>query len=71
MARGITLGSCVAKVFTRMPTRQLGEYAEEKNTTRGTRWISSTEKLFRPDTDTEGSLLTEKKEEKRNIPGLS
>ena len=28
--RGITLGSCVAKVFTRVLTRQLGEYAEER-----------------------------------------
>ena len=26
--RGIALGSCVAKVFTRVLTRRLGEYAE-------------------------------------------
>ena len=28
--RGIALGSCVAKVFTRVLTRRLGEYAEER-----------------------------------------
>ena len=28
--REIALGSCVAKVFTRVPTRRLGEYAEER-----------------------------------------
>ena len=28
--RGIALGSCVAKVFTRCLTRRLGEFAEER-----------------------------------------
>ena len=50
--RGIALGSCVAKVFTRVLTRRLGEYAEERILS--TRWISSKEKLLRPNTDFEG-----------------
>ena len=31
--RGIALGSCVDEVFTRVLTRQLGEYVEERIST--------------------------------------
>ena len=63
--KGITLGICVSKVFTRVLTRRLGEYAEERILTEH----KVDFELLRP--NTEGGLQAKKKEEKRNIPGLS
>ena len=65
----IVLGSCVAKVFTRVLTRRLGEYAEERILTeaqggfQAKRSCSDQILILRGD-------LRAKKEEKRNIPGL-
>ena len=53
--RGIALGSCVAKVFTRCLTRRLGEFAEER-IYRGTRRFSGKEELCGPNTGIEGSV---------------
>lgn len=52
--RGIVLGSCVAKVFTRLLTKRL-EYLEDI-TEAQTGEVLSKEKMFRPGIHTEGSL---------------
>ena len=69
--RGIVLGSCVAKVFTRVLTRRLSEYAEERILTEAQGGFRTKRSCSDQILILRGGLQAKKKEEERNIPGLS
>ena len=69
--RGIALGSCVAKVFTRLLKRLLGDYAEERILTEAQGGFQAKRSCSDQILILGGGLRAKKKEEKRNIPGLS